>query len=320
MKRDKAEPILVITVRGPATKDGRIALKDLMALGKHVQSSVERVATVLSGKADSRKPGRRPKKVVESCPLEVVALNQGSFEIALDLPRDTFEFAHLGVESIEKLVEGIESISTNGSVLPSGFDTGVLYSLRDLGRLLDKGVDEIEVTSRTQRLQRQVSYNPTVQNRIIEKIRGPVTSERTIEGRLLMADFRHDVEKCRIHPTVGEPIVCQFDESLEETVYEHLRGFVRITGETKEDPITGRITSIKIQDIEALSIEGEEFDTITADSFWEERSLEELATEQNVQPLQKLEQILGSGSSLWSDDEDFEEFLVATSGAEGGVS
>lgn len=308
------EPILFVRAKGAATKDGRIPLQDLIQLGKHIQSAVERVARVLVGQADSRKPGRKPKEIKSSCPLEVVALNHKCFEIALDLPREKFDNMDLGIAAVEKLADGMAKISSNCDPLPSGYDSGVLHSLKDMGRILSRGIDEIEIETRTRQIKGVYTFNQETYSRVTGKIRGPVTSLRSIEGRLLMADFRGDVERCRIHPPVGEPVTCQFDESLEETVYEHLRGFVRITGETKEDPVTGRISSIMIKDIESVSMEGTEFEKISPEEFWQEKSLEQLASEQGVTPIRQLEDIWGKGAELWADTEDFESFLKAAKG------
>lgn len=52
-------------------------------------------------------------------------------------------------------------------------------------------------------------------------------------------------------------------------------------------------------------------DSRVADPFFEPKSLGELTAEQHVRPVDELEQILGSGASLWEDDCAFEEFLAA---------
>jgi len=314
MERTGREPVLVVRAKGPATEGGRIPLQDLLNIGRHVQAAVERVARVLVGQPDSRRPGPKPQEIASSCALQVVALNEACFEIAFDLPRDRFEEMHLGIEAVEKLLEGFERIGADGDALPPGYDTGVLHSLRDMGRVLGSGIEEIEAEARTRRVRRRYSFGPQVHARIVQRIRGPVSNLRTIEGRLLMADFRHDAERCRIHPPTGSPIVCEFDESLEETVYEHLRRYVRVTGETTEDPVTRHIASIKITDIEPVALEGEEFETVSADAFWEEKPLGELVAEQGVQPVGHLDDVWGKGSDLWADDEDFETFLAATKG------
>jgi hypothetical protein len=51
------------------------------------------------------------------------------------------------------------------------------------------------------------------------------------------------------------------------------------------------------------------------DPFWSERSLDQLAAEQQVAAIVHLEEVWGKGKSLWLDDEDFEAFLAATEGA-----
>jgi len=314
MNTNTKEPVLIIRVKGKATEGGRIGLHDLIRLGNNVQTAVERVARVLVGQADSRRPGRKPSEIAQSCALEVVALNQGSFAIAFDLPNEKFETMHLGVEAVEKLFEGLDQIGTNGEALPSGYDAGVLHTLRDMGRILGRGIDMIEAESRTQRLRKTFSFTNQTRQRIIERIRGPVSNLRSIEGRLLMADFQQRAEQCRIHPALGDPIRCRFDESLEQTVYDYLRSQVRVTGETTEDPNTGRISSITITDIEPVTLEGAEPDSVSPDAFWQDKSLEELAVEQAVSPITRLEDIWGAGSDLWENDGDFDAFVSATKG------
>ena len=47
----------------------------------------------------------------------------------------------------------------------------------------------------------------------------------------------------------------------------------------------------------------------TVDRFWEQRTIEELASEQGVRPLDRLEEILGKGKSLWKTAGEFEGFV-----------
>ncbi len=51
-----------------------------------------------------------------------------------------------------------------------------------------------------------------------------------------------------------------------------------------------------------------------AEQFWTEKSLEQLAVEQEVRPIQRLEDIWGKRSDLWKDDDDFATVLTATKG------
>jgi hypothetical protein len=61
------------------------------------------------------------------------------------------------------------------------------------------------------------------------------------------------------------------------------------------------------------TLEASELDE-TSDPFWSEQSLEQLAAEQGVTPINRLEDVWGKGAELWADDQDFEAFLAATKG------
>ena len=322
-KRSK-DYTLIVRLKGPGTREGRVPLSDLVELGKHVQAAVERVARALSSRAVSQ--GRRPKlkEIKAECALEVVAMNEGSFELVLDVRRrQQTEFAGMsrGEEATEALVDGLAAFERGGTGLPLGYDTGVLHSVRDIGRVLKDGIDSVEFETKKHRARGKLNYGRALQERVVRLIREPITNERTVEGRLLMADFKRLGTKCRVHPPSGLPVPCTFGEDMMDTVQELLRRNVRVTGEAQTDPDTGRIRSIAIADIEFIT-EGEEaFEEVTAEEFWEETGLSELAEEQGVQPVARLEDVLGRGVGLWDSDEDFDDFLrIVGEGRQDGES
>lgn len=45
------------------------------------------------------------------------------------------------------------------------------------------------------------------------------------------------------------------------------------------------------------------------DLFWEERTVEQLAAEQGILGPQPFDRVVGQGSDLWADDQEFSEFL-----------
>lgn len=45
--------------------------------------------------------------------------------------------------------------------------------------------------------------------------------------------------------------------------------------------------------------------------FWEAKTIDELAAEQGIKPVERLEEVLGQGSDLWRDDAELESFLAA---------
>jgi hypothetical protein len=153
-----------------------------------------------------------------------------------------------------------------------------------------------------------VEFNPAVYHRVVERIQDPVQNRRTFEGRLLMADFKDSRPRCRVHPPVGPPGECIFDEGLEESIYDNLRSYVRVTGEAEEDPETGRIRRLRVADVEPVSVEPE-LAAEAAEDFWNEKTLEQLSSEQGIAGPQPLAGLMGAGADLWDDEEDFEEFV-----------
>src|SRR5690606_38600299 len=135
---------------------------------------------------------------------------------------------------------------------------------------------------------------------------GPKLNIRTIEGRLLMADFKEHGTRCRIHPSTGEPVLCLFGPEQRDEVLDNILQFVSVVGEAKEDPASGRIVSIDIHDIERLE-ERETENTYLLPTgaplggdFWKSYSIEELALAQHVESAANVRSIFGT----WPGDTD----------------
>ena len=98
-----------------------------------------------------------------------------------------------------------------------------------------------------------------------------------------------------------------------DEVLEDILQYVRIVGEAKEDPVTGKITSIRIHDIARLEDRADEATellpqgTPIAHSFWDSPTLEELAQTQNVKPMADVRALFGT----WPGevDDGFEEAI-----------
>lgn len=52
----------------------------------------------------------------------------------------------------------------------------------------------------------------------------------------------------------------------------------------------------------------------SSDPFWSEGSLEQLAADQGVAPIDSLDAVWGKGAELWADDEEFKAFLASIDG------
>jgi hypothetical protein len=95
---------------------------------------------------------------------------------------------------------------------------------------------------------------------------------------------------------------------------ENILHFVRVVGEAREDPMTGKITSIELQDIQRLEdFEQERLDLLPQGTplptdFWESPSLDTLAEAQGTRPMDDVSSIFGT----WPGDPDdgFEEMII----------
>lgn len=274
------------------------------------------------GKAESVRRGQLPKKVKQNLEFDLVQLTHGSPAAVLGFERRQTSM-HLpgmdfGLEVLKKAIGGLATVQEIAleEPLPEGCDNGVLKAWRDAGTLFHRRIAKIEFTLRRQATPMSTVFTPKGFNRIRKRIQGPQTNMRTIEGQLLMADFKERKTRktcCRVHPSVGDPVLCLFEESQKEEVLSDLLHYVRVIGETEEDPASGKIKSIQIHDIERLEeSEDESVDlspqgALFSQNFWESPSLEELAKAQGVKPIRDASEIIGT----WPGevDDGFEEWI-----------
>jgi hypothetical protein len=304
-------------LQGPDVRPGRVRLDDFLRLGQEVLRAVERVGLVLQGSADSQRAGRRPQDLRAAISLDIVEVTHGSPAAVVRFERSQQQMAipgaDVGAAAFEKFLEGLNVITSSAEGLPNGFDAGVLLAVRDAGRVFDRGIESIEFTlgHRTEPLRARydrVGYD-TIQTRIV----GPRHNQRTIEGRLMMADFKESGARFRVHPSSGDAVVCLFDESLRDEVFRSILRFVRVTGEAAVDAASNRIVSIRISDIERVETREDEVREVLPTGaplpgdFWNALSFDELATVQGVGPLVNLDGLAGA----WPGDvnDGFEESI-----------
>lgn len=232
--------------------------------------------------------------------------------MTLDLPilpqkvLPTYE--DIGEEALRALISGLNGLSVDFASLPEGYDDGVLMALREAGKTFDRGVDRVSFAfgAGHRRLSRQFTRETVTH--IVRRVQTPTQNQKTIEGRLLMADFKESTLRCRIHPVLGEPVVCDFDESKRDAVLTALTHLVRIVGEATE--LEGAVRSLRIQDVEVL--DDERHDGVMGPPvarFDAERpSLESLGGEGLARSIAELSSL---AEGIWPDEEDVDEFIRA---------
>jgi len=157
--------------------------------------------------------GRPPQQIKDEVDLEMVLLTEGSPAAVLGFERRQTEPSlpqmDFGMEILENSIRGLDEVQkmTDEAPLPHGYDTGVLMAWRDAGSLFTQGIGKIEITLNHGPVPLRSYFTPGGCERIQRRIKGPQANIRTIEGRLLMADFKEHGTRCRIHPSVGDPVL-----------------------------------------------------------------------------------------------------------------
>jgi hypothetical protein len=303
---------LTIRFEGPEVRPGRMRLDDFIQAARDFSACAKRVAMVLQQSPSTAK-GRRPEELVEALSLDIVGFTRGSPAAVAQFERSEnqmgLEGLDFGEQTYRALIEGIEIAASLGDSLPPGFDLGVLMKLRDIGKLFNRGVNRMEFTLNHHVLPLKASFDSEKCDRIRQRIEQPEAQRQTIEGRLLMADFKETGRQLRVHPPVGPAITCKFPESLSAEVEECIRQFVRVSGKMQYHP-SGEPQYLDITDIEPVeeaTLGRTPKETEWIYSFWENPTAEEYARRQGVQPVADAARLYGTGEP--EDWEGFDEAL-----------
>lgn len=311
------EHFLSIRLAGKAIGTARIPIHHLLRLLSEFNKALLRTGRVLQGEADSVRKGPVQHSIKDEVAMDLVEITHGSPATVLKLDRSCgqqrFDCMDFGVEIIEKCLQGLKSAQGDATELPPGFDAGVVMAWRDLGVMFEQGVSEMRFSLKHPERPLTIEYSPNGYRRLQERIQGPAINIRTIEGRLLMVDLKEHGTRCRIHPSVGDPVLCLFDEGRKDEVLENITRYVKVIGEAKEDPVSGKITSIQLHDIQRLeSHEAEQKDLLPKGTplptdFWRALSLDELAESQATAPLHDVTALFNTWPG--EADDGFEELI-----------
>lgn len=313
---NKKEYFLTVILEGESVKSGRIPVSYLLEFLASFQKVLYRIGESILCNRDSTRKGPKPKDLKSIVEIDLVEITHGSPSTLLCFDKRMEQAWLLGEEIhlqiFETFLKGLKQAQTPNEVLPNGFDRGVLFALRDMGKLFHKQVKTIKFKFNPRPQPLEVKYTPEGFDVIQKHILGTQSQLTTIEGRLIMADFKEEGMRLRIHPPIGEPVFCIFYEEQKEEVLENLLRRVRISGEAIKDPLTGKINKVRIHDIEPLeefseAIKEIPFGTEQSYDFWKSWTLEDLAKLQEVQPITDITALY----STWpgESDDGFEQFI-----------
>jgi len=306
--KTKKQPLLKFKFNGSAIHDGRILYDDLITFISNISLAVDRIINK-ARTGESIKKGRPFKETQLLSALEIVSVGRGSFKLGLDLRRNGQKFPgwDVGEEAIFRLMVGLQAIEFD-EPLPLEYDYGVLKALRNAGKIMDRGIDSININSTTSLGRKRAIYTLPVRIQIETKIDRYEYGLTTVEGRLVMLDMEEDKLRCRLRPSIGDPFLCSYDEELSDQIDKYLRKFVRVRGEATFDKETSKILNLNIKDLESMEeTSASIFPPSPLSSFWTGKTFEQLTSEQAVYPIDEVGRLSGD----WPEGEDFDDFLKA---------
>ncbi len=261
--------LLQICFAGEAIDQGKAPVAHLLSFLTSWRRVLQRTGRVMRGEAMSVRPGQPPQDLRSELEFDMVSLTGESEAVVLGLERRlenaSFPEMDFGLKVLQTAIGGLQDVATaeDGDAMPAACDPGVLRAWRDAGVLLGQGIDSIEFTLNDREGPVQAALTHAELERIRTWLSRPKVNIRTIRGRLVMVDFTDEETRCRVDPEDGEPLFCVVDEERKGAVLANMQHNVIITGEVREDPATGQVTSIAIQDLERLEIEDSEPPTET---------------------------------------------------------
>jgi hypothetical protein len=196
-----------------------------------------------------------------------------------------------------------------------------MLALRSSGRLLGRGLDSIDIRLDSAAGSMESTLTPTVLEAVGRFLSAKSDAARTIDGQLLMGDFKPSSLRCRIHPPLARPITCSFSPELQPKVLNALTRFVRVVGQAHETG--GVLTSFTIGDLRVLGSAEPYLSAIEAGeqlaSDWQTTieieppraslpaltDLKALADSQNIKPVLSHTALRGG---YWPDEDDADSF------------
>jgi hypothetical protein len=276
-----------LTVRavGPATELGRISLSELARIASSFQATLERLAFSIVG--GRRRSGRRPQDIADAVRMDFVGFQRGSAVLNLQRP-DGDAVDNLLNESFNALVTGLDAIRREDSTMPQYFTPTVVNGLVTLcGGISRQNITAIEFAGDNHTF---FTADAELQRSLKKLQKATFTQEITIVGRLHMGDFDPLGLRCRIDTHRGS-IQCDFDDELKEVVIDLFDELVMATGvaELQSDGVSVRVLHL---------------DGLSPVQNANTKSLDELAQEQGVRPVDSIAELRGENV------DDFDNFMM----------
>lgn len=287
-------------LEGADAELGRVAAADVGRLLVGIERAVQ-VAAAVAVQKRPKPTGRRVKAAEDAAKIRLKSINRGSVASVLELPDVPLdegalglELQHLGEQALDQIMDMVA-----GDREP---DPAVTRSLEQL--VDDVGIGRRYDGIRIRRLGSHDAKEALVTAAAVTRMResqpeAADVRDETLVGELVEADF--EKRTARLKTQLGEDVVVTFDESLAGDIHwalppGHEPGRpIRFQGHVTYDARTSAARSVTVRSIEA----GEQLAMPVTDVFWWRPTVDDLAHEQGVRPV--------DSRSLFNDTIDDDE-------------
>jgi hypothetical protein len=280
---DDRSPVLRVHIEGEDAVLGRVPAADVAELLRSVERAVARAASVVVGRP-SRSPGRREQIVSDASRLILRAVESGSVEAVLELPRVAEDLADQGKLDLRVAQIGEVAVTQLAAVVSGEID-GHPYVVEALSQMADSlqiGVryDAITLDLRDSHVSPvKATIDAVVRKRLSERVTEDKTAAREgmVVGTLVEADFESFT--ARLRGAMGQAVTVSFDPTMADAIQEALREPTTMEGWLTYDPGTQEARSITIRTVRLADqlVLGME-----ASGFWRRRGFTELQQEQGI--------------------------------------
>lgn len=290
---------LEVMLEGESVRWGHIPVSYLSAFLSGFQKVLYRTGYLLLDHKDNADKTFTLQHLRQLIDIDLVEITRGSSSTVLSFVRTTAsrsvwddkEVMHIFETALINLRE-FQAFSDRATPV---FDRELLLAWSTIGHLFLKGVSRITFTLYRNDYPLRVRYT----SREFDLIRQHVLT--TVEGYMFLTDLRR--RRISLQPHSGNAVSCEFTEEQEPDVRSMIGRFVRVVGEAVINPAIGTLRYVRTHSIEPL-----ELDTgSTAYDFWTFKTIDELARQQRVQPVDNIEALYGTWPG--ETDDGFEQFV-----------
>jgi len=290
---------LEVMLEGEAVRGGRIPVSYLSAFLSGFQKVLYRTGFLLLGRKDKTDKTFTRQHLRQLIDIDLVKITHGSPSTVLSFARTTASRSVWDDEEVMYIFEtaliNLNEFQAFSDVVNPVFDRELLLAWSTIGHLFLKGVSRITFTLYRNDYPLRVRYT----SREFDLIRQHVLT--TVEGYMFLTDLRR--RRISLQPHSGNAVSCVFTEDQEPDVRSMIGSFVRVVGEAVINPATGTLRYLRTHSIEPLALDTES----DAYDFWTSRTIDELARQQRVQPVDNMESLYGTWPG--ATDDGFEQFV-----------